>query len=170
MRPLLDERNDAFLDRRPFLAMVHDTAALLKAAAQIEKLVNRDTSARQRPVSQYLASSLRAYAALAKGDTATATRLFDALPDTLAINIPFDLFMRARLIGRQRSAARNRAPRAHMAVSTCCIPPGELERGRLAEKIGDKERAVDAYAFVATVWQNADAGRFATPRRKRATR
>jgi hypothetical protein len=31
-------------------------------------------------------------------------------------------------------------------------------RARLAEKIGDKERAVDAYSFVATVWQNADPG------------
>jgi len=32
----------------------------------------------------------------------------------------------------------------------------ELERGRLAEKLGDRERAVDAYAFVADMWQNTD--------------
>jgi hypothetical protein len=37
-------------------------------------------------------------------------------------------------------------------------PARELERGRLAERIGDKERAVDAYTFVATIWQNADPG------------
>jgi hypothetical protein len=33
-----------------------------------------------------------------------------------------------------------------------------LERGRLAERIGDTERAVDAYSFVAAAWRNADAG------------
>ena len=108
-------------------------------------------------MSQYVASSLRAYAALARGDTVSAIRLFDALPDTLAINIPFDLFTRARLIGRQD-------PRRAIAIlerhggADLLYPARELERGRLAEKIGDKERAVDAYTFVATVWQNADPG------------
>jgi hypothetical protein len=32
----------------------------------------------------------------------------------------------------------------------------ELERGRLAERINDRERAVDAYSYVASVWRNAE--------------
>ena len=32
----------------------------------------------------------------------------------------------------------------------------QLERGRIAEKLGERERAVDAYAYVAAVWRNAE--------------
>jgi len=157
VRPFLNERNDAFLIAVPFLATIRDSTALLKAAADVEKIVNRDTSARQRAVSQYIAASLRAYAALARGDTASAVRLFDALPDSLPVNIPFDLFTRARLIGRQNPRRAIEILERHGGADLL-YPARELERGRLAEKIGDKERAVDAYTFVATVWQNADVG------------
>ena len=108
-------------------------------------------------MSLYVAASLRAYAALARGDTVSATRLFDALPDSLPISIPFDLFTRARLIGRQDPRRAIEILERHSGADLL-YPARELERGRLAEKIGDKERAVDAYSFVATVWQSADAG------------
>ncbi len=32
----------------------------------------------------------------------------------------------------------------------------QLERGRIAEKLGDRERAVDAYAYVVAAWRNAE--------------
>lgn len=32
----------------------------------------------------------------------------------------------------------------------------ELERGRIAERLGDKPRARDAYSFVADIWQRGD--------------
>jgi hypothetical protein len=155
--------NDAFLIAIPFLATIRDSAALLKAAGDIDKFASRDTLPRQRAVSLYIAASLRAYAALARGDTVSATRLFDALPDSLPISIPFDLFTRARLIGRQDPRRAIEILERHSGADLL-YPARELERGRLAEKIGDKERAVDAYSFVATVWQNADAG--ASPRRR----
>ena len=157
VRPFLNERNDAFLIAIPFLATIRDSAALLKAAGDIDKFASRDTLPRQRAVSLYVAASLRAYAALARGDTVSATRLFDALPDSLPISIPFDLFTRARLIGRQDPRRAIEILERHSGADLL-YPARELERGRLAEKIGDKERAVDAYSFVATVWQSADAG------------
>jgi hypothetical protein len=33
----------------------------------------------------------------------------------------------------------------------------EFERARVAEKLGDKARARDGYAFVAEMWQHGDA-------------
>jgi eukaryotic-like serine/threonine-protein kinase len=157
VRPFLNERNDAFLIAVPFLASIRDTAALLKAAGNVEKAVKQDAPPNQRAVTGYVAASLRAYAALAKGDTAAATRMFEALPDTLQINVPFDVFIRARLIGKQ-DPRRAIAILERHSTADLLFPARELERGRLAEKIGDKDRAVDAYSFVATVWQNADAG------------
>jgi serine/threonine-protein kinase len=157
IRPFLAERNDAFLIAIPFMALIRDSTALLKAAVEIDKFAAKDTVPGQRAVSEYVAASLRAYAALAKGDTATATRLFEALPDTLPISVGFDIFTRARLIGRQDPKRAIAILERHAPVGLL-YPARELERGRLAEKIGDKERAVDAYSFVATVWQNADPG------------
>jgi hypothetical protein len=33
---------------------------------------------------------------------------------------------------------------------------GFLERGRIAEDLGERQKARDAYQFVADVWQHAD--------------
>jgi serine/threonine-protein kinase len=157
VRPLLAEDNDAFLIPIPYLAMVHDTAALLGRAAAMEKFQTRDTSTVRRPLTGYLIASLRAYAALAKGDTSAATRLFDGLPDTV-INLPFDAFIRARLIGKQDPKRAIAILERHNGVPDLLYPARELERGRLAERIGDSERAVDAYSFVAAAWRAADPG------------
>ena len=32
----------------------------------------------------------------------------------------------------------------------------ELERGRLSERVGDREQAVDSYAYVAAAWRNSE--------------
>jgi hypothetical protein len=156
VRPLLAQDNDAFLIPLPYLAMVHDTAALLGKAAEMEKFLSRDTSARRRAATGYIIASLHAYAALAKGDTAVATRLFDGLPDTV-ISIPFDAFIRARLLGKQ-DPKRAIAILERHSIPDLLYPARELERGRLAERIGDSERAVDAYSFVAAAWRAADPG------------
>jgi hypothetical protein len=100
-------------------------------------------------------ASARAYEALAKGDTVTATRLFDALPDTV-VEIPFDRFMRARLIAKQDPKRALALLERRGPIGELLFAARELERGRIAERLGDRERAVDAYAYVAAVWANAD--------------
>jgi len=157
LRPLLDSHGDWFFLPIPVMALVHDSAVLLAKAAGIEQSFKRDTSARMHAVADYVTSSVHAYAALANGDTATATRLFTALTDTL-INVPFDEFMRARLIGKQDPKRAIALLERRTALPDVLYPARELERGRLAERIGDKERAVDAYSFVAAIWRNADPG------------
>jgi hypothetical protein len=106
-------------------------------------------------VKAYVAAAFRAYAALARGDTTEATRLFTALPDSV-LTIPFDAFMQARLIGRQDPKRAIAILERHVAGTDLLYGARELERGRLAEKIGDRQRAVDAYSYVASVWRSAD--------------
>jgi serine/threonine-protein kinase len=155
LMPLLNERNDAFMMPIPFLASIHDSVALSQAADRIEVAMRKDTAVARQPIVNYVVSSLRGYAALARSDTAAATRLFESLPDSL-VNIPFDVFTRARLIGRTDPKRAIALLERHSPNPDLLYTAKELERGRLAEKIGDKERAVDAYSFVAAAWRDPD--------------
>ncbi|MGH7623382.1 MAG: hypothetical protein ACREMU_13650, partial [Gemmatimonadaceae bacterium] len=65
-------------------------------------------------------------------------------------------FVRARLIGRTDPKRAIDILERHTNTADLVFAARELERGRLAEKIGDRERAVDAYSYVAEVWKNAD--------------
>ena len=156
IRPWANDNGDAFLATIPVLAMLGDTAALRQKADTIEKAVSRDTSAR-KAIPLFIVASMRAYIVLAKGDSATATKMFDALPDTL-ITLPYDIFVRARLIGKQDPKRAIALLERHIATPDLLYPARELERGRLAERVGDTEKAVDAYSFVAAAWRDADAG------------
>ena len=104
---------------------------------------------------QYLLAEMRAYDALAKGDSAAATTAFDALSDSL-FSIPLDQFVRARLV------ERTDPKRALAMLESKHFSPGleavarELEIGRLAEKTNDTRRAVEAYAYVANAWAHTD--------------
>jgi hypothetical protein len=156
LKPWLNEHNDASLAPYPALAMAHDTATLLREAAGLEKYIATSKSTANRPAQLYVLAALRAYAALAKGDTAAATKLFDAIPDSV-ISLPIDQFIRARLIARTDPKRALDLLERHTSITGLVFTARELERGRLAEKIGDRTRAVDAYSFVADMWQNADA-------------
>jgi len=153
VRPWFNERNDAFFVTMVVAAMAGDTAAILGQVPRIERAA-ADTSP-NAPVAKYVLLSLRAYAALARRDTAQATQLFANLPDSV-LTIPFDLFVRARLVGRQDPKRALELLERYSSGSDLLAAARELERGRLAEKIGDRERAVDAFSYVAAIWANAD--------------
>jgi hypothetical protein len=112
----------------------------------------------------YLARSSRAYFALASGDTATALALFDALPDTACFGMcDLDGLVRIKLLaarGRHRDAARRLAATPGLEWPGSAISPTrvlwELERGRVQERLGNRDTARAAYAFVTATWLHAD--------------
>ena len=73
-------------------------------------------------------------------------------PDALGI----DQFIRARLVARTDPARSLALLERMTTVSDLLYVARQLERGRLAEKLNDRERAVDAYAYVAAAWQNTE--------------
>jgi eukaryotic-like serine/threonine-protein kinase len=154
VRPWLALRSDAFVIPFPILALAHDTTSLLATERDFSQFVKHDSERARRPVEDYALASIRAYTALARGDSATAARLFDALPDSV-LTLPFDQFVRARLIGKTDPRRAIAILERHASTPDVLAGARELERGRLAEKIGDRERAVDAYAYVAALWRNA---------------
>ena len=153
--PWVKRRDDASFFALPALAAARDTAQLNRLAVGAERFAKTDTSVRTRAMLGYFAASARAYSALARGDSNVATQLFDRLDDS-TVTLPVDQFIRARLVART-DAKRALGMLSRMSLNVDLLYVArELERGRLAEKLGDREQAVDAYAYVAAAWRNTD--------------
>ncbi len=133
-----------------------DTISLSRFASRVDSIAWRDSA---RPVANavrdYAAHAARAYVTLLRGDSAAALRAFTALPDSVCgmVSCRFQKLTQARLlqaVGEDRRAIEvldRWAGLERLAV---------LERARLAERLGDREKAVKSYQFVADVWRHAD--------------
>ncbi len=107
----------------------------------------------------YGAASGQAYVALARHDTADALRRFVELPDSVCPCLP-DRIVVAQLL----EADRKRSEAADVLERSWPIDwqdPAEglwrLERGRVAERLGQRDKAVQEYRYVADLWRTADA-------------
>lgn len=106
----------------------------------------------------YYALAAPAYLALARGDTAGALDQLTALPDSLCLICPYERLARVRLLtatGRYREAA----PRLDLSLGL--FPEAldvvwALERARVNERLGARDKAIDAYSFVVQSWRHAD--------------
>lgn len=153
--PWIQRRDDASFFALPAIAAARDTAQLDKLSAGAERLAKTDTSVRRRTVLNYFAASARAWSVLARGDSNAALALFDKLDDS-TVTLPIDQFVRARLVARM-DPKRALAMLSPMSLNVDLLYVArELERARLSEKLGDREQAVDAYAYVAAAWRNTD--------------
>jgi serine/threonine-protein kinase len=112
------------------------------------------------------ASLARAALALARRDTAEALRQFVAFPDSLCGGLSSSLapslaplhLMRFELLaatGHDREAALlfDQQVTAPLTIGSVMAT---LERGRIAERLGDRVTAVRMYRFVVSVWGTAD--------------
>ena len=72
------------------------------------------------------------------------------------IHFPVDQFIHARLIARTDPKRAYQMMTQTKTTGDLVSVARELEIGRLGEKLGDTPRAVDAYAYVASAWQNTD--------------
>ncbi len=107
---------------------------------------------------EYGAASGRAYAALAHRDTAEAVRRFAELPDSVCPCL-YDRIVTARLLGacgRRSEAAKLLDRSAPLRFWDPFDGLWWLERGRLAEALGQRARAIEAYRYVADLWRYAD--------------
>jgi serine/threonine-protein kinase len=107
---------------------------------------------------RYTADDARVFLALARRDTTDALRRIAARPDGPCVGACYWL----RLLEGQLLAAKRR-DREAMAVLDRTYPMGDvtsvvwmLERARVAERLGERQKAIDAYSFVTTAWAHAD--------------
>src|SRR5439155_924441 len=150
------------LDTLPSEVLAVARPALERWADSAETAVRlaRRLAANGSPFGRLTLAAALAYLALARGDSGDAVRRFALLPDSLC---PACFLMRLTRVqslerlGRDRDAAvlLDQLPFAAFWSS-----PSEvlwlLERGRVNERLGDRDPAAQAYAFVADVWRHAD--------------
>ncbi len=164
-RQWASSRAQEILFAAPLLAAGHDTASLVKMSRDLDAV-------RQHPPPNlpqiardffgYIAPAAHAYLALARGDSTEALRLFDALPDTACFGacVIDDLVHVQLLAARGRYVdARTRLERPPVGFSPGLLPVEvlrALERGRVYERLGDREGAMAGYSLVVDAWRNAD--------------
>jgi tRNA A-37 threonylcarbamoyl transferase component Bud32/tetratricopeptide (TPR) repeat protein len=103
----------------------------------------------------------RAYLSLARGDTAAALEAFEALRDWPTVPWGYkERLTRAQLlaaVGRDAEAAE-----ILDQIPSVGYPPGPvevvwiLERARVNDRLGNREKAAEGYAYVVDVWRDAD--------------
>jgi len=138
----------------PWWAARRDTSALKR---HTERLRARKES-EPLPQDRYLLGASEAYLALARGDTLEAVARLQALPASAGL-VWYERLTLARLLaalGRDREALAvldRGFPWTYQALERA---PWALERARLAERLGDREKAKYWYGYVAKVWRHAD--------------
>jgi protein kinase-like protein len=113
---------------------------------------------RREALRPYYAQAAPAYLALARRDTARALEQLMALPDSLCPVCAYERLARVRLLsarGRDREAAvQLEAPIAQFPEALEVV--WALERGRVNDRLGNRDKAIEAYSFVAQSWRRAD--------------
>jgi len=137
-------------------AQRRDTVSLREMARRAIAAAPRNTADSLLDV--YSAAVAGAYLALARGDTAESLRRFSALPDSLCELCAVPRLIQARLLaatGRPRDAAAILADRPTLLPSAVDVL-WALERGKVAERLGDAATARRSYTVVVSAWRDAD--------------
>ena len=139
----------------PWWAARRDTTAIKRYGARL----SRAGAGSQVPMLDlYLHAASSAYLALARGDTAEAAAQLQALPATSGWvwYERLTLAQALRALGREREALAvlDREFPSSLAIFHRGI--WALERARLAERLGDRDKARHWYGYVARLWRHAD--------------
>jgi serine/threonine-protein kinase len=132
-------------------ARIHEFETMLKG-----RRFRADASLRAAAV--FLTDVTNGYRALVRHDTTTAISILVSLPDSSCYNCTYVWLTKIRLLeshGRYAEAAHMldqelgslRVLRAYVL----------LDRGQVAERLGDRALARDSYSFVIRIWEHADA-------------
>ncbi len=143
-----------------------DTVSLVKLMRRGDSTARSPRSVVQLLDARADASLARAALALARRDTAEALQRFLAFPDSLCARfygslspslapLSMERFSLLAATGRDREAARVFDQQVTMPLTASSVW-GALERGRIAERVGDLPTAARDYEFVMAVWRNAD--------------
>jgi serine/threonine-protein kinase len=142
----------------PLWAARGDSATIRRIERTADSAARAASNEVNRGIVRYASEAAPAYVALTRHDTTTAIRILEALPDSLCA-----LCYIHRMTLGQLLAARQEDQKAAKLLDRWLVEmamPSEvlwtLERGRVAERMGDREKAVRSYQFVANVWRHAD--------------
>jgi serine/threonine-protein kinase len=142
----------------PWWTARRDSAAIREIERRCDSAARAAPSDVERNIALHTSQAARAYLALVRRDTTDALRQFESLPDTLCVLCYFPRLALAQLL-----SARHDDQKANLLLNREAVDltlPSEilwiLERGRVAERLGNREKAIRSYQYVAHVWRSAD--------------
>ena len=151
----------------PWWLARRDTSSLARFAARARGVTPQPDAPWIEMRARLLGGMAEAFHSLARGDSTEALRRLEAIPDTLCLvddYAPncFHLRMtQSRLLAargdRRRAADLLEYWRWDDVGTSPAFVLATLERGRLAEQLGETERARESYRFVMAIWRRADA-------------
>jgi eukaryotic-like serine/threonine-protein kinase len=158
--PISHFLTDRQLRGLPWWLARRDTASLARFALRADKEARTQGSARGKLQGRYLHAAATAYLALARADSVRALRLFLSMPDTLCVvnDCFYEKLTEARLLASQGQARQAGAvlDRWVWSGGGPLFVLGVLEQGRIAEHLGERDKAMQSYQFVIDVWRRAD--------------
>jgi DNA-binding SARP family transcriptional activator/TolB-like protein len=144
----------------PWWLARRDTASMARFAVRAGQETRTQRSARGKLRGRYLHTAATAYLALARADSVQALGLFQSIPDTLCI---VNVCYYEKLIESRLLAAAGQAQQAGAVLDQWVWKAegpffvlGRLEQGRIAETLGEHQKARESYQFVVDVWRHAD--------------
>jgi serine/threonine-protein kinase len=145
----------------PWWASQKDTTSLRQAEVHADSLALRDPDPVGRARARYATAAASAYLLLARQDTAAALERLLALAERDCPPCYLDRFTLAQLlVDGRRDPEAWRILQGEHRFSTLDPTPTEvlwaLLRGRVAERLDERERAIQSYAWVVGMWRNAD--------------
>jgi eukaryotic-like serine/threonine-protein kinase len=142
----------------PWWLAQRDSAALGEIERRMDSSARAAPSDVDRNIARYTSQVARAYLALLRHDTASTVQRLEALPDSLCPMCYFQHLTLGQLLSA-RQDDHKAAPLLDRWLIDLNLPSEvlwTLERGRVAERLGDREKAIRAYQYVADVWRHAD--------------
>lgn len=145
-----------------------DTASLARFAARAAEEASQPNPPFVTLRARLLGATSAAYAALARGDSAGALARLEAIPDTLCLSD--NSYMRtSHCFHLNLTLARLLAAKGHDHRALALLERwrgdaeagpwfvlATLERGRVAERLGEREKAIESYRLVTEAWRRAD--------------
>ncbi|MEP7326901.1 MAG: serine/threonine-protein kinase [Gemmatimonadota bacterium] len=128
-----------------------DTASIGVLTRRATEIAATAADPWERDLGRNIVGQCQVALALARHDTTAALRRLEATPNELSSITPLLL----AAVGRDRDAAALLQWNGGFPIPMETLK--ELVRGRVAERLGDRETAVKAYQFVLMQWLHADA-------------
>jgi len=137
-----------------------DTGSIQNLAHRAEALARSVPKPADRDFWRYVAAATGPYLALARSDTAAALKRFASLPDSLCSACYPERLTWVLLLERRREDRRTRVIVDQELEQLGWVVPSRvlwvLERGRVNERLGNKEKAIVAFRYVSDMWRHAD--------------
>jgi serine/threonine-protein kinase len=142
----------------PMWAAQRDSAALRRFAGRADSTARVISSPLGREFAIYSRDAAQAYLSLCRRDSADALRRFAALPHDVHWGVLDQLVESQLLASRRRD--REAIVILDRGLPNFWVSPlrvmWALERARVAERLGERGKAVEGYQYVADAWRRAD--------------